>query len=187
MSLIAGVDEVGRGCLAGPVVAAVVVFPPGYQNENIKDSKRLTANQRMVLANVIKMDAVTYGIAQVSPGDIDNMNILNATFKAMHLAIDALSLKPTMLLIDGDRFIPYKGIPYKCIVRGDSTNVSIAAASILAKTYRDRLITDLAAMHPQYGWERNKGYGTKGHRNAIAAHGLTKHHRLTFCTKYVLP
>lgn len=176
----AGCDEAGRGCLAGPVVAAAVILPPGFSNELLNDSKQLSERQRNNLRNIIEQEATAWAVAFVTPEEIDKINILQASILAMHNAISRLSPKPDFLLIDGNRFNPYPGIPHKCIVKGDATYMSIAAASILAKTHRDEYMSAIAKEYPQYGWERNKGYPTRDHRTAIAAHGTTPHHRLSF-------
>ncbi len=176
----AGCDEAGRGCLAGPVVAAAVILPPGFSNELLNDSKQLSERQRNNLRHIIEQEATAWAVAFVTPEEIDKINILQASILAMHNAISRLSPKPDFLLIDGTRFNPYPGIPHKCIVKGDATYMSIAAASILAKTHRDEYMSAIAKEYPQYGWERNKGYPTRDHRTAIAAHGTTPHHRLSF-------
>lgn len=176
----AGCDEAGRGCLAGPVVAAAVILPPGFSNELLNDSKQLSERQRNNLRHIIEQEATAWAVAFVTPEEIDKINILQASILAMHNAISRLSPKPDFLLIDGNRFNPYPGIPHKCIVKGDATYMSIAAASILAKTHRDEYMSAIAKEYPQYGWERNKGYPTRNHRTAIAAHGTTHHHRLSF-------
>lgn len=176
----AGCDEAGRGCLAGPVVAAAVILPPGFSNELLNDSKQLSERQRNNLRHIIEQEATAWAVAFVTPEEIDKINILQASILAMHNAISRLSPKPDFLLIDGNRFNPYPGIPHKCIVKGDATYMSIAAASILAKTHRDEYMSAIAKEYPQYGWERNKGYPTRDHRTAIAAHGITPHHRLSF-------
>ncbi len=176
----AGCDEAGRGCLAGPVVAAAVILPPGFSNELLNDSKQLSERQRNNLRHIIEQEATAWAVAFVTPEEIDKINILQASILAMHNAISRLSPKPDFLLIDGNRFNPYPGIPHKCIVKGDATYMSIAAASILAKTHRDEYMSAIAKEYPQYGWERNKGYPTRDHRAAIAAHGTTPHHRLSF-------
>lgn len=176
----AGCDEAGRGCLAGPVVAAAVILPPGFSNELLNDSKQLSERQRNNLRHIIEQEATAWAVAFVTPEEIDKINILQASILAMHNAISRLSPKPDSLLIDGNRFNPYPGIPHKCIVKGDATYMSIAAASILAKTHRDEYMSAIAKEYPQYGWERNKGYSTRDHRAAIAAHGTTPHHRLSF-------
>ena len=176
----AGCDEAGRGCLAGPVVAAAVILPPGFSNELLNDSKQLSERQRNNLRHIIEQEATAWAVAFVTPEEIDKINILQASILAMHNTISQLSPKPDFLLIDGNRFNPYPGIPHKCIVKGDATYMSIAAASILAKTHRDEYMSAIAKEYPQYGWERNKGYPTRDHRAAIAAHGTTPHHRLSF-------
>lgn len=176
----AGCDEAGRGCLAGPVVAAAVILPPGFSNELLNDSKQLSERQRNNLRHIIEQEATAWAVAFVTPEEIDKINILQASILAMHNAISRLSPKPDFLLIDGNRFNPYPCIPHKCIVKGDATYMSIAAASILAKTHRDEYMSAIAKEYPQYGWERNKGYPTRDHRTAIAAHGTTPHHRLSF-------
>ena len=176
----AGCDEAGRGCLAGPVVAAAVILPPRFSNELLNDSKQLSERQRNNLRHIIEQEATAWAVAFVTPEEIDKINILQASILAMHNAISQLSPKPDFLLIDGNRFNPYPGIPHKCIVKGDATYMSIAAASILAKTHRDEYMSAIAKEYPQYGWERNKGYPTRDHRAAIAAHGTTPHHRLSF-------
>ena len=176
----AGCDEAGRGCLAGPVTAAAVILPPDFENELLNDSKQLTERQRDQLRPIIEREAVAWAVAMVSPQEIDRINILAASILAMHRAIDQLAVRPEALLIDGNRFRPYPGIPHTTIVKGDGKMMSIAAASVLAKTHRDELMRRLAADYPQYGWDRNKGYPTREHRAAIAVHGTTPHHRLTF-------
>ncbi len=176
----AGVDEVGRGCLAGPVVAASVILPKDYANDLLNDSKQLTARQREYLSIEIEREAISFAIAEASNIEIDAINILKASFLAMHRSIDALKIKPEHLLIDGNRFNPYPLIPHTCIVKGDSKYMAIAAASILAKTYRDKLMSDLAKEFSQYKWEQNAGYPTLFHKKAIKEHGFTPFHRLTF-------
>ncbi|MBW6491789.1 MAG: ribonuclease HII [Lentimicrobium sp.] len=176
----AGCDEAGRGCLAGPVFASVVILPPGYTNPLLNDSKKLSARQRDLLRIQIEKDALQWQVAQVSPQIIDKINILNASILAMHLAIDPLFPKPDLLLIDGNRFKPYNGIDHKCIVKGDGIYMSIAAASILAKTHRDEFMKNLHQDFRAYGWDRNMGYPTKMHRNAIQKYGITPWHRITF-------
>ncbi|WP_128330301.1 ribonuclease HII [Apibacter sp. HY039] len=173
-------DEVGRGCLAGPVVAAAVVFPESYFHNEITDSKKLSASKRKELEVQIKENAVDFAIAEVSPQKIDEINILNASFLAMHKAINALTVLPEFLLVDGNRFNPYKNIPHYCAVKGDSLYLNIAAASILAKNYRDHLMEKLAQEFPQYQWAKNKGYPTIAHREAISRCGITVHHRKSF-------
>jgi ribonuclease HII len=176
----AGVDEAGRGCLAGPVVAAAVILPKNYTHQFLNDSKQLSKKQREILRIDIQQDALSYAVAEVSPQIIDEINILQASMKAMHLAIDDLLIRPEHLLIDGNRFPIYPLIPHTCIIKGDAKFLSIAAASILAKTYRDDLMEHLAQQFPQYGWEHNAGYPTVKHRKAIELFGTTSHHRMTF-------
>jgi ribonuclease HII len=176
----AGCDEAGRGCLAGPVVAAAVILPSGYENRSLNDSKQLSGDERMALREVILREAVAWGIGVINHEEIDRINILNASFRAMHLAIDQLKVQPDLLLIDGNRFKPYPSIDHQCIVKGDAKFMSIAAASILAKTYRDELMMKLAADYPGYGWESNKGYPTPKHREGIRKFGLSPYHRKSF-------
>lgn len=176
----AGCDEVGRGCLAGPVVAAAVILPKGYQHELLNDSKQLTQEERILLQDDIIRDALAWAVAEVSNIEIDSINILNASFKAMHLALDRLSIKPELLLIDGNRFKPYNDIKFECIVKGDGKYLSIAAASVLAKNYRDELMSRLSEQYPGYGWQTNVGYPTEEHRDGIRAFGITPLHRKSF-------
>lgn len=176
----AGCDEAGRGCLAGPVVAAAVILPKNYQHTLLNDSKQLTRQEREALRVEIERDAMAWAVAEVTSEEIDQINILNASFKAMHLAIEKLSLKPSLLLIDGNRFKPFEGIRHECVVQGDAKYLSIAAASILAKTYRDDLMTRLAEQFPGYGWETNVGYPTGRHREGIRLLGVTGYHRKSF-------
>lgn len=176
----AGCDEVGRGCLAGPVVAAAVILPKDFAHPVLNDSKQLTAAQRQLLTEVIQHKALAWAIGQASPQEIDQHNILNASYLAIHRAIAQLQLIPALLLIDGNRFQPYKAIPYQCIVKGDAQLAPIAAASVLAKTYRDALMQGLARDFPGYGWESNVGYPTKAHRQTIQQQGITPHHRKSF-------
>ena len=176
----AGLDEVGRGCIAGPVVAAAVILPENYQNEALNDSKKLSAKQRENLKTIIERDAVDFAVAEVSHMEIDAINILNASFKAMHLALDKLKSCPEFLLVDGNRFQKYKELEYTCVIKGDGKYASIAAASILAKTYRDSLMQNLAKTYPEYGWQTNVGYPTKAHREAVRKFGATTYHRKTF-------
>jgi ribonuclease HII len=178
--LEAGCDEAGRGCLAGPVFAAAVIFPPDFSNEQINDSKALTENNRKLLRILIEENALTWAVAMVSPEEIDEINILNASFLAMNKAITQLKTKPDFLLIDGNRFKNQTDIPYLCVVKGDATYLSIAAASILAKTHRDDYMECLAAEFPHYTWTKNKGYPTPEHRKAIEQYGITVHHRKSF-------
>jgi ribonuclease HII len=176
----AGCDEAGRGCLAGPVFASAVILPKDFYHPLLNDSKQLTHNQREKLKVIIEENALAFEVEMVTPKEIDRINILNASIKAMHLAIAKLKVIPQFLLIDGNRFKPYPNISHKCIVKGDSKYSSIAAASILAKTYRDDFMCRLSVEFPNYGWDRNKGYPTAGHRKAIALHGTTVHHRNSF-------
>ena len=176
----AGCDEAGRGCLAGPVTAAAVILPPDFHNDLINDSKQLTERQREQLRPIIEHEAVAWAVAMVSPEEIDRINILRASITAMHRALDQLSVRPEGILVDGNRFFPYHDIPHTTIVKGDGKLMPIAAASILAKTYRDDCMIELAKDFPQYQWQQNKGYPTKAHRDAIRQHGLSPHHRLTF-------
>ena len=176
----AGVDEVGRGCLAGPVVAASVILPKNYQNPILNDSKKLNHVVRKALTAQLKKDAVAYAIGEISHTIIDEVNILNATYLAMHQSIEALRVTPELLLIDGNRFKPYKSIPYECIVKGDGKYLSIAAASVLAKTYRDELMEKLDIEFPHYGWAKNVGYPTVKHRAGIQEFGVTPYHRKSF-------
>ena len=178
-----GCDEAGRGCLAGPVCAAAVVFPYDYVNEEINDSKQLTAAQREKLRAVIERDALAFCVAEVSEKRIDEINILNASIQGMNDAVAGLSVKPELLLIDGNRFKDRLGIPYKCVVKGDATYLSIAAASILAKTSRDALMIRLDAEYPAYDWRHNMGYPTPKHVAAVMEHGFTPYHRRSFHLK----
>ncbi len=176
----AGCDEVGRGCLAGPVVAAAVILPKEFDLPLINDSKKLNRKSRDILEKEIKEVALEYAIAEVSNHEIDKINILNASFLAMHLALDQLTQIPEFLLIDGNRFKPYKNISFECVIKGDGKYSSIAAASILAKNYRDRLMEKLSSDHPEYDWQNNVGYPTNAHREAIKKHGVTVYHRKSF-------
>lgn len=176
----AGCDEAGRGCLAGSVYAAAVIFPPDYCNNKLNDSKQLTAKQRYSLREEIERDATAWAIGIVSAQEIDQMNILKASITAMHRAIDKLAVRPESLIIDGNRFYPYHNVPYTTIVKGDGKYLSIAAASILAKTYRDDYMRRLHEEYPYYGWDHNAGYPTKEHRDGIAKHGVSPYHRLSF-------
>lgn len=176
----AGCDEAGRGCLAGPVFAAAVILPKNYKNTLLNDSKQLNEKQRYELREVIENEALAYAVAQVSNLEIDDINILNASFLGMHRAVEQLKQVPEQLLIDGNRFKPYKNIPHHCIIKGDGKYLNIAAASILAKTYRDDYMKEQALVYPQYGWEQNMGYPTKKHRDAIRQYGPTPLHRMTF-------
>ncbi|AZQ61472.1 ribonuclease HII [Flammeovirga pectinis] len=176
----AGLDEAGRGCLAGPVVAAAVILPKDFIHPDLDDSKKISAKKRMLLREVVLENALAYAVVEVQAEEIDKINILQASFTAMHRCIDKLKIKPELLLIDGNRFRPYDGIPDECIVKGDGKFLSIAAASILAKTHRDMLMEKLSEDFPEYGWERNAGYPTKAHRAAIAKFGTTPWHRTSF-------
>lgn len=179
----AGCDEAGRGCLAGSVFAAAVILPADYENDALNDSKQLTAKKRYELRDVIMRDAVAWAVGEVTPDEIDKINILNASILAMHRALDALETTPEAIIVDGNRFKPYNFIPYTTVVKGDGKFMSIAAASILAKTFRDDYMDRLAEEYPMYDWLSNKGYPTKKHREAIALHGLTPYHRKTFKIK----
>lgn len=176
----AGCDEAGRGCLAGSVYAAAVILPPDYHNELLNDSKQLTEKRRYALREVIQRDAVAWAVGIVTPEEIDRINILNASILAMHRALDQLKVRPEAIIVDGNRFKPYHDLPHSTIVKGDGKYLSIAAASILAKTYRDDYMNQLAVEYPQYDWKGNKGYPTKKHREAIRLHGVTPYHRRTF-------
>ena len=176
----AGLDEVGRGCLAGPVVAAAVILPRDYKHSFLNDSKQLNKQQRQELEKEIMREAICWAIAEVDNFEIDKINILKASFLAMHRAVDKLNVKPEHLLVDGNRFTPYPMIPHTCIIKGDAHYLSIAAASILAKNYRDELMAQLSAQFPHYGWEHNVGYPTIHHRKAIGLHGPCNYHRMTF-------
>ncbi len=176
----AGCDEAGRGCLAGPVVAAAVVLPRKYRHPLLNDSKQLTRQEREELREEIQRDALAWAVAEISHDEIDRINILKASFKAMHVAIQKLSVLPSLLLIDGNRFNPYPDIPHRCIIKGDAKFLSIAAASVLAKTYRDDLMMKLAVEYPGYGWETNMGYPTEAHRDGIRKLGVTPYHRRSF-------
>ncbi|MBR1379228.1 MAG: ribonuclease HII [Bacteroidaceae bacterium] len=176
----AGLDEAGRGCLAGPVYAAAVILPPDYVNPRLNDSKQLTAHQRNRLREEIQRDAICYAVASCTAQEIDQINILRASILAMHRAVDMLSVRPQALLVDGNRFTPYRDVPHTTIIHGDATYLAIAAASILAKTYRDDYMAHLHLQYPQYHWDRNAGYPTPAHRKAIAEFGLSPYHRVTF-------
>ncbi|MBM77698.1 MAG: ribonuclease HII [Crocinitomicaceae bacterium] len=175
-----GCDEAGRGCLAGPVVAAAVILPKNFKNKLLNDSKKLTESQRNKLRPIIEKEAISWAVGIIYPKEIDKINILNASFKAMHKAIEQLEIKPELILVDGNRFNKYKNINHKCIIKGDSKYMCIAAASILAKTYRDDIMLNLHQKEPMYLWFKNKGYPTKEHRIAIKKYGATKYHRKTF-------
>ena len=176
----AGCDEAGRGCFAGPVFAAAVILPKNFSNPILNDSKQLSAEQRNEMRYCIEREAIAFSVAKVEVEEIDSINILNASFKAMHLAIEQLSVIPELLLIDGNRFNRYKNIMHHCIIKGDGLYASIAAASVLAKTYRDEYMIQLHEHFPHYNWFNNKGYGTAAHREAIMSHGLCEHHRKSF-------
>lgn len=176
----AGCDEAGRGCLAGSVYAAAVIFPPGYANDELNDSKQLTDKRRKQLREIIERDALAWAVGIVTPEEIDKINILNASILAMHRALDQLTVRPEAIIVDGNRFKPYNKLPHATIVKGDGKYLSIAAASILAKTYRDDYMDKLAEEYPHYDWLGNKGYPTKKHREAIKMHGITPYHRKSF-------
>ena len=176
----AGCDEAGRGCLAGSVYAAAVILPPDYENELLNDSKKLSAKKRYTLRTEIERDAVAWAVGVVTPEEIDKINILNASFLAMHRALDQLKVRPEAVIVDVNRFKPYLELPFTTIVKGDGKYLSIAAASILAKTYRDDYMQALAKEYPQYDWQSNMGYPTKKHRQAISEHGVTPYHRKSF-------
>ena len=176
----AGCDEAGRGCLAGSVYAAAVILPDGYDNPSLNDSKRLSAAKRMRLRDEIVRDARAWAIGVVTPEEIDHINILRASILAMHRALDQLQVRPEAIIVDGNRFLPYRDLPYATIVKGDGKYQAIAAASILAKTYRDEYMERLAEEFPQYGWQSNKGYPTPQHREAIRQYGVTPYHRKSF-------
>lgn len=176
----AGCDEAGRGCLAGPVYAAAVILPRDFKNELLNDSKQLTGQQRYELRPVIESEALAWAVGVVSAQEIDEINILKASFLAMHRALDQLQVRPEHIIVDGNRFIKYHDLPYATIVKGDGKYLSIAAASVLAKTYRDDYMNGIDKDYPQYGWSRNKGYPTREHRAALAQYGPTPHHRMTY-------
>lgn len=176
----AGCDEAGRGCLAGSVYAAAVILPPDYQNELLNDSKKLTAKKRYALREEIERDAIAWAVGIVTPKEIDKINILNASFLAMHRALEQLKVRPQAIIVDGNRFNPYEDLPFTTIIKGDGKFLSIAAASILAKTYRDDYMLSLAEEYPQYDWQSNMGYPTKKHRQAIREYGITPYHRKSY-------
>ena len=176
----AGCDEAGRGCLAGSVYAAAVIFPEDYQNDELNDSKQLTDKRRKLLREIIQRDAIAWAVGIVTPEEIDRINILNASILAMHRALDQLQVRPEAIIVDGNRFKPYQQLPHTTIVKGDGKYLSIAAASILAKTYRDDFMDELAKEYPQYDWLSNKGYPTKKHREAIRQYGITPYHRKSY-------
>lgn len=176
----AGCDEVGRGCLAGPVVAAAVILPLDYKHKLLTDSKLLSKKKREFIRKDILNDAIEYAIAEISNEEVDKINVLQASILGMHRALDQLAQRPELILVDGNKFIPYNNTPHHCIIKGDGKYMSIAAASILAKTYRDDLMEKLSISYPEYGWERNVGYPTKEHRIAIEKYGITPYHRKSF-------
>ena len=180
----AGCDEVGRGCLCGPVVAAAVILDENFEQNLINDSKKLSFKTRMDLDSYIKDNVKNFAIAELPPSFIDEHNILNASIHAMHNALDKLTIRPEFILVDGNKFHPYNFIPHQCVIKGDSKFLSIAAASILAKNYRDKLMIELHEEHPEYGWNTNFGYATKKHQEALIKHGITKYHRQSFRLKY---
>ncbi len=176
----AGCDEAGRGCLAGPVFAAAVILPPDFDHLDLDDSKKLSESQRNALREIIEKEALAYAVAKMDAPDIDKYNILWASVRTMHKALDKLKIRPAHIIVDGNKFIPYKNVTFECIIKGDGKYASIAAASILAKTYRDEYMENLNKKHPQYHWQKNKGYPTQVHRRAIIEHGITKYHRKSF-------
>ncbi|MDD6854694.1 MAG: ribonuclease HII [Prevotella sp.] len=176
----AGCDEAGRGCLAGSVFAAAVIFPADYHNADLNDSKQLSARRRYALREIIERDATAWAVGIVTPEEIDRINILNASILAMHRALDKLAVRPQAVIVDGNRFKPYGTLPYTTIVKGDGKYLSIAAASILAKTFRDDYMDELDQKYPQYDWKSNKGYPTRKHREAISRYGTTPYHRMSF-------
>ena len=178
--LVAGCDEAGRGCLAGPVFAAAVILPKGFKHPVLNDSKKLTAKARKELRTIIEQEAIAYSVSKVGEKEIDKINILNASIKAMHLSIRKLKMPVDKLIIDGNRFKPYRDIPFECVIKGDGKYYEIAAASVLAKEYRDEYMEKLSRKYPCYCWDRNKGYPTKSHRQAILEHGDCIHHRKSF-------
>lgn len=183
--MIAGIDEVGRGCLSGPVLSASVILPEGFTHPLIKDSKKLSAKKREQAFDIIVENAISYGIGISESDEIDRINILQATFVSMKKAIDDMKVIPTKLLVDGDKFPGHNRIPFECIIKGDSKFACISAASIIAKVTRDKMMKELAKEHPEYLWESNAGYGSKAHTDAIKKHGITKHHRKSFCSKFI--
>lgn len=176
----AGCDEAGRGCLAGPVVAAAVILPKDFTHPFLNDSKQLSEKKRDLLRPIIEKEAISFGVSFITPEEIDEINILKASFLGMHRAVDQLTEKPELLLIDGNRFTPYPSIPHMCFIKGDGKYLNIAAASVLAKTYRDEYMEKIHLDHPSYQWNKNKGYPTVAHRNSIKLYGPTEHHRMTF-------
>lgn len=178
--VVAGTDEAGRGCLCGPVTAAAVILPKDFYHPLLNDSKKMSEKQREILAPIIKKEAISYAIAHIDPKKIDEINILNASILAMHQSLKKLSISPEFIIVDGNRFKPFQNIAYQTIVKGDGKYLSIAAASVLAKTERDHYMHKLHLQYPQYSWDKNKGYPTRSHRKAIVEHGLTNHHRKSF-------
>ncbi len=176
----AGCDEAGRGCLAGPVFAAAVILPRNYKNETLNDSKKLSEKKRLLLRDEIIKSAIAWNVASIDNNEIDEINILRASIKAMHLALAGLARQPDFILVDGNRFFPYRTVKYKTIIRGDGIYMSIAAASVLAKTFRDEFMEKIHSGFPEYGWKNNKGYPTRDHRNAIVKHGISPWHRKSF-------
>ncbi len=176
----AGTDEAGRGCLAGPVTAAAVILPENFENHILNDSKQLSEQKRQILKPLLEQEAISFGVAHIYENEIDQINILNASILAMHKALDKLEAPPSFIIVDGNRFKPYKDIHSECIIKGDSKYLSIAAASVLAKTYRDEYMEKLHEEYPMYNWIKNKGYPTKEHRSAIRKYGVTKYHRKSF-------
>lgn len=183
--LEAGCDEAGRGCLAGPVFAAAVILPSNFYHPLLNDSKKVTPSNRLLLRTFIEQHAIAYAVASASAEEIDRENILNASFMAMHRAIEKLNPAPQLILVDGNRFKPFANIPHQCIIKGDSQYAAIAAASILAKTYRDEYMEQLHLQFPEYNWQKNKGYPTLQHRQSIEKVGLSIHHRKTFCSNFM--
>ena len=179
----AGIDEAGRGSLAGPVTAAAVILPKNYSNDALNDSKKLSEKKRIELKQIIENDSIDFAVCSIAPAIIDKINILNSTFKAMHSALNSLKIIPDFIIVDGNKFKKFKNINHKCIVKGDSKYQNIAAASILAKTYRDLYMIKQHDLFPHFGWDKNKGYGTESHINSIFKHGLTKLHRKSFTIK----
>ncbi|MCG5643664.1 ribonuclease HII [Flavobacteriaceae bacterium LSUCC0859] len=178
--VVAGTDEAGRGCLCGPVTAAAVILPKDFYHPLLNDSKKMSEIQREILAPIIKKEAISYAIAHIDPKKIDEINILNASILAMHQSLKKLSISPEFIIVDGNRFKPFQNIAYQTIVKGDGKYLSIAAASVLAKTERDQYMHKLHLQYPQYSWDKNKGYPTRSHRKAIVEHGMTNHHRKSF-------
>ncbi|MCO5284880.1 MAG: ribonuclease HII [Chitinophagaceae bacterium] len=176
----AGIDEAGRGCYAGPVFAAAVILPPDFRHPDINDSKKLSPAKREMLRPIIERESIAWAVASIDNEEIDRINILQATYKAMHLAVDRLATTPGLLLVDGNRFKKYPNIPHQCIIHGDGLYASIAAAGILAKTHRDEFMNQLHKKYPEYAWIQNKGYGTAAHREAIRIHGFSPYHRKSF-------